>query len=140
MKYSSTLLTIPRPISPKRKRMPPENRAAQFAPFAALSGYEEEIREVCRSTDARPYTAEDMQAELEFKLNRLYENVGFSPYVKIRYFLPDDTKRGGAFFTVGGKLISIDPQSSILQLEGAAPISIESICEIESPLFDFEEQ
>ena len=47
MKYSSTLFSMPRPAFTRRKPMPAENRAAQFAPFAALTGYEEEIREVC---------------------------------------------------------------------------------------------
>ncbi len=139
MKYSSTLLTIPRPVSPGRKRMSPENRAAQFAPFSALSGYDEEIREVCRSTEMRPYPAEDMKAELERKLNYLHENVNTRPYVKIRYFLPDNAKEGGAFFTACGNLHSVDPQLSVLHLEGETAIAFESICEIESHFFDWGE-
>ena len=69
MKYSSTLFSMPRPAFTRRKPMPAENRAAQFAPFAALTGYEEEIREVCRFTDSRRLPGEDLQAELERNLN-----------------------------------------------------------------------
>ena len=136
MKYNSTLLTIPRPASRKRKRMPIENRAAQFAPFAALTGFEAEITEVCRFTEFRLHPAEDLQQELEFKLNLLHKIEHSHPCVTIRYFLPDDTKEGGAFFAVRGVLSVIDQQASLLYLEGKPPIAIHSICEIDSSLFN----
>ena len=136
MKYNSTLLTIPRPASRKRKRMPIENRAAQFAPFAALTGYEAKITEVCRFTELRLHPAEDLQQELEFKLNILHKIEHSHPFVTIRYFLPDDTKEGGAFFDAQGVLSAIDQQSSLLYLEGNPPIVIHGICEIDSPFFN----
>ena len=136
MKYNSALLTIPRPVSRKRKRMPLESRAAQFAPFAALTGFEAEITEVCRFTESRLYPAEDLQRELEIKLTLLHSVETSHPLVTIRYFLADDTKEGGAFLTARGVLSTVDPQASLLYLEGKPPIKLRSICEIDSPLFN----
>lgn len=139
MKYSSTLLTMPRPVSPKRKRMPAENRAAQFAPFAALTGYDGEIREVCRFTEACPFPAEDLQAELERKLNVLRMAEELHPSVEILYFLPDCRKEGGTFLTACGKVICVDPETSHLLLDSGLQIPLGRICNIESPLFSEQE-
>ena len=104
--------------------------------FAALTGFEAEITEVCRFTEFRLHPAEDLQQELEFKLNLLHKIEHSHPCVTIRYFLPDDTKEGGAFFAVRGVLSVIDQQASLLYLEGKPPIVIHNICEIDSPLFN----
>lgn len=137
MKYSSTLLTMPRPASPKRKRMPAENRAAQFAPFAALTGYDGEIQEVCRFTDERFLPGEDLLAELERKLNIL--RVRENPYAELLYFVPDDVKAGGAFLNACGNVLAVDPIAYTVFMEGGIHIPIDAICRIESPLFEEQE-
>lgn len=139
MKYSSTLFSMPRPAFTRRKPMPAENRAAQFAPFAALTGYEEEIREVCRFTDSRRLPGEDLQAELERNLNLLHEREEERPYVRILYFLPDTVKEGGSFLTAEGELLSIDPLENRVFMADGTHVPIPHICGMESPLFESED-
>ncbi len=119
--------------------MPAENRAAQFAPFAALTGYDEEIREVCRFTDFRMLPGEDLQAELERKLNLLYAAQEEHPPAKLLCFLPDKTKEGGSFQTVKGNVLAIEPLEGLMILTNGTQIPIAHVCEIESPLFEREE-
>ncbi len=135
MKYSSTLFSISRPISCKRKSMPPENRAAQFAPFAALTGYDEEIKEVCRFTETCLSPGEDLQAELEQKLNLLHEREAEQPYAEILYFRPDRAKAGGAFFTASGAVLQVDPLEKKVIFTDGNEIFISQIYHIESTVF-----
>ena len=136
MKYNSTLFTIPRPPSFKKERMSAENRAAQFAPFAALTGYDDEIKEVCRVTENCPIPGEDLQAELERALNLLYSRAGERPYAEILYFLQDATKKGGAFHTAGGAVLAVDPLERTVLMEDGLQIPIAQIYRIAAPALE----
>ncbi len=113
--------------------MPAANRAAQFAPFAALTGYDEEIREVCRFTESCLSPGEDLQAELEQKLNLLHEREAEHPHAEILYFRPDHAKAGGAFLTAGGSVLQIDPVKKMVVFTDGRQIPIPQIYHIESP-------
>jgi len=105
------------PTSKKHPRMSNMNRAAQFAPFAALTGYEESIEETARLTDRRIELSEYEIEELNAKLNFIQEHIKECPKVTIIYFQPDERKEGGAYITITGKARRIDEANRVLVFE-----------------------
>lgn len=94
--------------------MPLSERAAQFSAFAALTGYDDEIRETARLTDARESMAEDDLAELNAAFLRLLEIETERPHVSIIYFQPDTRKDGGAYLTYSGQFRHYDAAEGLL--------------------------
>lgn len=105
------------PTSKKHPRMSNMNRAAQFAPFAALAGYEESIGETARLTDRKRELSEDDVEEINVKLNFIQEHIKEHPEVTITYFKPDERKEGGEYITVTGRVRWIDEVGKILFFE-----------------------
>ena len=103
------------------------NRAAQFAPFAALTGYEESIEETARLTDHRIELSEDDIEDINAKLNFIKEYIKERPEVTITYFQPDERKEGGAYITVTGNARRIDEVNRVLVLEDGRMILIDII-------------
>ena len=118
------------PTSKKHPRMSRMNRAAQFAPFAALTGYEESIEETARLTDRRIELSEYEIEELNEKLNFIQEHIKERPEVSITYFQPDERKEGGAYITVTGKVRRIDEANKVLVFEDENVILIETIIDL----------
>lgn len=118
------------PTSKKHPRMSRMNRAAQFAPFAALTGYEESIEETARLTDRRIELSEYEIEELNAKLNFIQEHIKERPEVTITYFQPDERKEGGAYITVTGKVRRIDEVNKVVVLENESVIWIEKIIDL----------
>lgn len=118
---------LPHPTSKKHPRMSMEERAAQFSPFAALTGFGGVIRETGRLTDARVELGESDQAELERTLNFLDSQEEEHPAVQATYFLPDERKEGGAYVTVTGRLKRIDQAEGTLLLQEGTRIPIRDI-------------
>ena len=112
------IIDLPHPTSKKHPRMSMEERAAQFAPFAALTGFGGVIRETGRLTDRRVELGESDRAELERTLNFLDSQEEEHPAVQVAYFLPDARKEGGAYVTVTGRLKRIDQTKGMLLLQG----------------------
>ena len=106
------------------------NRAAQFAPFAALTGYEESIEETARITDRRIELSEYEIEELNAKLNFIQEHIKERPEVTITYFQPDERKDGGAYITVTGRIRKIDEVNRVLVFENQINIYITSITKL----------
>lgn len=106
------------------------NRAAQFAPFAALTGYEESIEETARLTDRRIELSEDDIEELNAKLNFIQEHIKERPEVTVTYFQPDERKEGGAYITVTGKVRRIDKFNQIIIFENSMEITMEKVFNI----------
>ena len=103
-KYDDIIdLPYPLPGLPTRPRMSIQDRAAQFAPFAALSGHGAAIRETARLTDQRIELEEDQLVVLNEQLQKIMDRVGEHPEVSVLYFKPDGKKDGGAYVTVTGK-------------------------------------
>lgn len=119
------------PTSKKHPRMSRMNRAAQFAPFAALTGYEESIEETARLTDRRIELSEYEIEELNAKLNFIQEHIKERPEVTITYFQPDERKEGGSYITVAGKVRRIDEVIGVLVFEDEKIICLETIIEID---------
>ena len=105
------------------------DRAAQFAPFAALTGYDDAVKEAMRLTDSKPELDENQLEELDQKLADLMTRIEEHPEVTITYFEPDDKKEGGAYITCVGKLKKIDIYEKQLVLTGNRFIRI---CDIVS--------
>ena len=124
------ILQLPHPTSIKHPRMPMGDRAAQFSPFAALTGHGAAIAETARVTDRRIELDEDAKEQLDQKLRRLLERIGEQPEITVTWFLPDEKKTGGRYLTTTGTLKRIDSQEHRLVLTDGAQIPLEDILEI----------
>ncbi len=129
------MLSLPHPTSRKHPRMSATDRAAQFSPFAALTGYEETIEETGRLTEQPVELWEDARMELDRRQQFLLENTHLAPEIAVRYFQPDSKKKGGAYVTVRGRLKSVDSVKRILQLQNGTQIPLDAITDLDSSLF-----
>ncbi len=113
------------------QRMKRLNRAAQFAPFAALTGFEDEIEETGRYTASRAELTEDSLSEINQGLTELYSREADMPPVRILYFEADRYKKGGKYIDVTSRLLSIDKRKKQIQLENGRIIAFSNIKELE---------
>ena len=124
------IINLPHPEPVGYPRMSMEKRAAQFSPFAALSGYEEAVQETERLTEERIILDE---AELEVLDNHMNEIMSLEepPEVKITYFIPDQRKAGGRYETVAGKIGKIDRYKGQIVMENGVVILVKEVVNIE---------
>lgn len=108
MSRYDSIINLPHKQSSVRKRMLISDRAAQFAPFAALTGYEEAVKETARLTDLKIEQTEHALDMLNQKITTIKEIISDQPAVKITYFVPDSRKQGGKYETYTGRLRLID--------------------------------
>ena len=111
--------------------MPKSARAAQFAPFAALTGFEDEIQETARLTDGRAELDEYVKAEINERLVMLKETIISQPGAAITYFVADERKAGGKYVTVKGKVAKIDEYARLVIMADDTKIPIDDIYSIE---------
>ncbi len=128
------IISLPHHVSSTRPHMSAHDRAAQFSPFAALTGYGAAIKETARLTDSRIELSEDMRTLLDMKLQLISDAAG-EPEITITYFLPDKTKSGGEYITAVGRVKRIDEYSRSIILHDGSEIPIEAILELESGLW-----
>ena len=124
------IINLPHHISPTRKRMSMIDRAAQFSPFAALTGYDASSREAGRLTDRQVDFDVDGKLMLDEKLRNLAERIKEQPEVTITYFVPDERKSGGAYVDVVGKVRKIDSHEKTIQMNDGTVINFEFIYDI----------
>lgn len=129
------IVNLPRPISKKHPQPTMSDRAARFAPFAAITDYEAMVLEEARETEERIVPDENAMSLLNEKLNILQEFPDKIPEIKVTYFVPDKKKSGGAYVTVKGSVKKIDPYKKILIMRDEKKIPIEDISKIESEFF-----
>ena len=125
------IINLPRPVSKKRSPMSNFDRAAQFSPFAALTGYDAVIAESGRLTDTQIELDEGGKALLDEKLQTIREHLEEHPAVKLTVFCPDSRKSGGAYEEITGQVKKIDPVARILVLISGEVIPIDRIYGIE---------
>ena len=130
IKYKD-MINLPHPVSKKHPHMSMLDRAAQFAPFAALTGFEDEIQETGRLTTRKKEVNEELKQILDNKLQIIRENILSKPEIKCTYFMPDLLKEGGKYITVTGKVIKLDEYSKVLILEDKTQIPLSEIIEID---------
>ena len=125
------IIDLPHPTSERHPRMPMVNRAAQFSPFAALTGYDAAVKETARLTDAKVELTEEEKSILDAKLQMLADRIASQPTVKFTYFKPDQKKAGGAYLTVSGIVKKIDGLTGDIVLTNGQRIRIENILDIQ---------
>lgn len=128
------LLFLPHPRSMNRRPMPRIGRAAQFAPFAALSGYDDAVQETARLTDCRTEPDTEQLALMNEKIHALLEIIRDQPQITITYFEPDSRKNGGTYLNVTGRIRRVDDVNRQIILTDRTVIAMDSICEIDCSL------
>ncbi len=133
------IIHLPHHVSKRHPQMSLYNRAAQFAPFAALTGYEEAIIETARLTAPKVDMMEDNQQLLDRKLALLSRSLREQPTVSITYFQPDKKKTGGQYLTVTGVIKTIRDSERVILMADGKSVSIDTIISIDGDIFSSEE-
>ena len=129
------IIDLPHHVSATRPRMSMIDRAAQFSPFAVLTGYDAAIKETGRLTDERIELSEESRAALDRKQQLLLDNLADCPEVSVTYFVPDERKSGGAYVAVTGRVKKVDMFERLLILTNGIKIPLDEILDMESELF-----
>ena len=132
-KYAD-IIHLSRPKS-KHPSMSLNNRSCQFAPFSALTGYEEKIKETARIISSKIDLEEDAKIKLNDKLDWLKENITKNPEVTITYFVADKKKRGGSYQKVTGIIRRIDEVGKCLVFRDKTKVCIDDIIKVEGNIF-----
>ena len=122
----------------KSKKHPPMSlyaRSAQFAPFAALTGYEDSVLETAREVGERIDIDDELRSILDSKIQILIEQIKKRPEVIVTYFIPDITKDGGVYVNVTGIIKKVDRINQIIILEDKTEIPINEIIDISGDIF-----
>lgn len=130
------IINLEHHVSKKHPQMSLDARAAQFAPFAALTGFDEELKEAERLTNERKIINEDLREKLDNKLQIIQKQISVKPTITVTYFVHDLRKQGGSYRTVIGKVKKIDKYKNVVILENKTEIPIAEIIDINSNLFE----
>jgi hypothetical protein len=112
-------------------------RAAQFSPFAALTGYDAAIKETGRLTDEKIELDEEALSNLNMKFQILFERLDEQPDIAITYFKPDETKSGGAYLTTTDKIKKVDEYERMITTTNGTKIPMDDVINLESDIFQF---
>lgn len=129
------IIHLPRPVSEKRPHMSLLDRAAQFSPFSALTGYEDTVEETARLTDRRKELDEYERTLLDERFRWLQSRPQEDAEVTIVYFKPDARKDGGAYVTVTGKIKKIDFAKQYIWMTGGERIPFQAVTNLEGAVF-----
>ncbi len=129
------IIGLPHHVSKTRPQMPMSDRAAQFAPFAALRGYEEAIQEINRVTEEKIELDEDALRTLNLKFQIIVNAIDRQPEVTITFFEPDKRKAGGAYRTTTGRVVQIKRFERMIILQNGKRIPMDSITDVSGDLF-----
>lgn len=133
------IINLPHHVSAKHPQMALLDRAAQFSPFAALTGHEDSIRETARRTEEFLELEEDKKEQLDEKIHVLQENLWKKPEIIVTYFVPDEKKDGGAYVTHRGRIRKIDTYRHRLLFEDGTDVGMQYIFEIDGEMFGITE-
>lgn len=133
------IINLPHHVSAKHPQMGLLDRAAQFSPFAALTGHEDSIRETARRTEEFLELEEDKKEQLDEKIYVLQENLWKKPEIIVTYFVPDEKKDGGAYVTHRGRIRKIDTYRHRLLFEDGTDVGMQYIFEIDGEMFGITE-
>ena len=129
------IMGLPHHVSKTRPQMPMSDRAAQFAPFAALTGYDAAIKETGRLTDERIELDVEALSALDMKYQLLMEALDEAPEVTITYFRPDERKAGGKYVSATGAVKKVDDFERRITMQDGAKIPMDDVLSIEGELF-----
>ena len=125
------IIDLPHHVSKTHPRMSRHDRAAQFSPFAALTGYDEAVEEAARLTDSRIIPDEDRADRLDRTMRVILENMNKHPQIRVTYFIPDDRKNGGKYTKYIGRVRTFNEYDKMLIFEDGKKIAINDIYELE---------
>ena len=136
------IIDLPCPTSSRHPKMEREARAAQFAPFSALTGYDLAIFEAARLTEREIELNEDMKERLDRWSRLLSDIVNVEPKLRVTYFIADERKSGGRYKTVEGRLTAFDRYKKTITIDKREVVSLSFVKDIRSELFAgiFEEE
>ena len=129
------IINFPHHVSKTRPQMPMSDRAAQFSPFAALTGYDSAIRETGRLTDEKIDLDEESLNALNVRYQMLTDALEERPEVRITYFKPDERKAGGAYVTITGAVRKIDDFEQTIIMQDGTRIPMGDVLSLEGELF-----
>lgn len=130
------IIHLPHHVSKKHPRMPAIDRAAQFSPFAALTGYDDAVEETARLTEERIELDDYQKDVLGHRLQMLADRLGEHPEIAITYFQPDERKTGGAYVTSVGMVKKVDEFSRVVVMTDGTRIPFDEIIRIEGQMFE----
>ncbi len=134
------IMNLPHHVSTKRPQMSMLDRAAQFSPFAALTGYDDAIHETARLTDEKIDLSEEEKEALDRKQQILLEKLSEHPALAVTYFVPDNKKSGGAYVTKCGNLKKMDRIERMMILIDGTKIPLDDVYDIESETLKWNDQ
>lgn len=129
------IIDLPHHVSDHHPRMTRAERAVQFAPFAALTGFGAQISETARQTSARPIRDEAAEELLDRKLRFLAEHIGEQPEITVLCFLSDEKKKGGAYRKVTGRCVRLDIYDGLLFFSDGEKLQLCDILSLDGALF-----
>ncbi len=127
----SDIINLPHHVSKNHPQMSREARAAQFAPFAALTGYDDVIHETARLTDEQVELEEHDNNRLNRKFAELTDAMEEHPKITVTYFLPDEHKAGGAYVSITGTLKKVDTYEQLMIFDDGNEIPIAHIVDLQ---------
>lgn len=130
------IINLPRHQSLAHKHMSMNDRAAQFLPFAALTGYDASILETARLTAEKKVLSNEDKLEISNQINILNSHIKERPTVYITHFVPDSKKDGGCYQVIEGKIKKIDDYTKQIIFENNVRIDINCIYSIKSSIID----
>lgn len=130
------IINLPHHISKKHPRMSSHDRAAQFSPFAALTGHSESIAETARITDKKIELCDEEKSIISEKLRYISQMKDEMPVVRLEYFVPDERKDGGAYHIWECKVKKIDDFNKCVVLDDGKYILIENIVNLDGDIFN----
>lgn len=130
------IMNLPHHVSATRPHMSAIDRAAQFSPFAALTGYGDAITETARLTGERVELDEYMKDVLSVRLQIIADQLKEHPEIAITYFQPDEKKSGGAYVTVIGRVKKIDEYERVVVMIDGTRVPIDEIASIDGQIFE----
>lgn len=125
------IIDLPHHVSEKHPQMPLADRAAQFSPFAALTGYDAAIVETARPTDTRRELSEEEKQIINRKLHDLQEHIQSAPCVTVVFFQPDARKAGGTYRTVFGCVKKVNDTLAVLEMADGLSIPFQDILSLD---------
>lgn len=129
------IINLPHHVSATRPQMSMLDRAAQFSPFAALTGYDAAIKETGRLTDEKIELGEEALNILNMKFQILVDSLDDEPEVTFTYFKPDERKAGGAYVKVTGTVKKVDDFERLIVMQDGAKLPMENILNIDGKIF-----
>ena len=133
------IISLPHHRSTKHPPMPGADRAAQFAPFAALTGYEAAIEESARLTETWHEPTDEQKEQIWQRLMILREHSEEKAVAEIEWFRPDEKKSGGSYQVCRGVVTKIDTDGRTVRVGNGEPLALDRIVRVDSSIFDLEE-